>query len=273
MDHNLKKSILATSIVFALGATNAEATLVANVLGNNTWSTDSANFTMLSSRGGVVFGGDNHVHIVWGGSAYNASSDYTGPGGASNVALSGTAPFFGHSWTAHDIQMFMPGSYSFNVTLGGGNPETGPLSATVGADQLGMHMLFDWGGDGNIDVFMVFAMNSIFGSGLLYSTQTNTNGQFTCDAGFTGTIIKNCLDGDPPYGSAGAPIKNQTWMLASVDGNGDGVMGIPMATGGPFAGFTWNINAYTATVVPVPAAAWLFGSGMLGLLGLARRKA
>ena len=29
---------------------------------------------------------------------------------------------------------------------------------------------------------------------------------------------------------------------------------------------------FTGTVVPVPAAAWLFGSGLLGLVGLARRR-
>jgi len=27
------------------------------------------------------------------------------------------------------------------------------------------------------------------------------------------------------------------------------------------------------TVIPVPAAVWLFGSGLLGLIGIARRKA
>ena len=32
-------------------------------------------------------------------------------------------------------------------------------------------------------------------------------------------------------------------------------------------------TSYEMTVVPVPAAAWLFGSGLLGLVGLARRKA
>lgn len=35
------------------------------------------------------------------------------------------------------------------------------------------------------------------------------------------------------------------------------------------SGFNWN-NAYSP--VPVPAAAWLFGSGLLGLIGIARRK-
>lgn len=33
------------------------------------------------------------------------------------------------------------------------------------------------------------------------------------------------------------------------------------------------IDSITYTVVPVPAAVWLFGSGLLGLVGLARRKA
>lgn len=31
-------------------------------------------------------------------------------------------------------------------------------------------------------------------------------------------------------------------------------------------------NIYSTSVVPVPAAAWLFGSGLLGLVGVARRK-
>ncbi len=34
-----------------------------------------------------------------------------------------------------------------------------------------------------------------------------------------------------------------------------------------------NIQFREASVVPVPAAAWLFGSGLLGLIGIARRKA
>jgi hypothetical protein len=37
------------------------------------------------------------------------------------------------------------------------------------------------------------------------------------------------------------------------------------------AAFTWSSS--TVTVVPVPAALWLFGSGLLGLVGIARRKA
>ena len=34
----------------------------------------------------------------------------------------------------------------------------------------------------------------------------------------------------------------------------------------------WNTSSFTVTPVPVPAAVWLFGSGLLGLVGVARRK-
>ena len=50
--------------------------------------------------------------------------------------------------------------------------------------------------------------------------------------------------------------------------------GVSMST---FAG-TWSVNAangtlnYTVSAVPVPAAVWLFGSGLLGLVGISRRK-
>jgi hypothetical protein len=276
----MKKTLIASSVALTLGAANAEAALVSNLYGAFNWSTDSANFTMLASNGGVV-GGTNDVAMVWDGNGYSASSDYTGPGSAANVTAASSAPFFGHTWTAHDIQVFVAGTYTFDVTLGNdipnaiGNPETGTLTATVGATQLGMHMLFDWNGNENIDVFVVANGSSIFGAGLLYSTVTASGGKLKCDSGFTGTITKNCLYDGPLFGGAGAPTKSQVWMMASTDPDGDGVNGIAMNTGGPFAGFNANFNATmapTPDAVPVPAAVWLFGSGLLGLVGIARRK-
>jgi hypothetical protein len=40
---------------------------------------------------------------------------------------------------------------------------------------------------------------------------------------------------------------------------------------GPFLGFTSVVNMQISQV-PVPAAVWLFGSGLLGLIGIVRRK-
>jgi len=48
--------------------------------------------------------------------------------------------------------------------------------------------------------------------------------------------------------------------------------------GGQFSGidsnlkFAWAVRSGDVSAVPVPAAVWLFGSGLIGLLGLARRK-
>jgi len=37
--------------------------------------------------------------------------------------------------------------------------------------------------------------------------------------------------------------------------------------------FTWAVRSGDVSAVPVPPAVWLFGSGLLGLIGIARRKA
>jgi hypothetical protein len=60
-----------------------------------------------------------------------------------------------------------------------------------------------------------------------------------------------------------------TTTLLATDMDGDGVRGYQMVSG-PFAGMNVAIDA--TIVTPIPAAAWLFGSGLLGLVGFARRK-
>lgn len=63
--------------------------------------------------------------------------------------------------------------------------------------------------------------------------------------------------------------------MLTIDGDGNGFPGtIPVGPPNGWAGFpfpfepTWDGVA----VVPVPAAVWLFGSGLLGLVAVARRK-
>ena len=199
-------------------------------------STTGNNFTMLAADASLI-GGNNTTSMTWTGTVFTASSDYTGPGGASNMTLASTTSFFGAKWTAHDIQVFAPGSYTFDTTIGGGNAETGMLALNVGKNQLGAHMLFDWNGNNNIDVAVLWNPNSPFGG----------------DQTLTGT---------------------KSFNASSVDGNGDGIMGIPMAPKGPFAGASANFNlqGITPAAVPLPAAVWLLGSGLLGMVGVARRK-
>ena len=60
------------------------------------------------------------------------------------------------------------------------------------------------------------------------------------------------------------------YSVVTLDGDNSGTPGTAM-TGGPFIGFSPTFTG-TATVVPIPAAAWLFGSGLLGMVGVARRR-
>ena len=62
--------------------------------------------------------------------------------------------------------------------------------------------------------------------------------------------------------------------MQTIDADGDGIIGSPMVSG-PFPGFNAAFDGVATPVsaVPVPAAVWLFGSGLVGLAGVARRKA
>jgi hypothetical protein len=48
--------------------------------------------------------------------------------------------------------------------------------------------------------------------------------------------------------------------------------GFALAGGGSYTLTLWGSNGPGGPAVPLPAAAWLFGSGVIGLAGLARRK-
>ena len=67
------------------------------------------------------------------------------------------------------------------------------------------------------------------------------------------------------YGkNADAGFSTLTSVLLNVDAYDDGFN---------YVNATWTGITITPTAVPVPAAVWLFGSGLLGLVGVARRKA
>ena len=66
---------------------------------------------------------------------------------------------------------------------------------------------------------------------------------------------------------------NADGLLASVntlDSDGDGISGINLYINGDLTEIAEV--SLTTSVVPVPAAVWLFGSGLPGLAGFARRK-
>lgn len=68
-----------------------------------------------------------------------------------------------------------------------------------------------------------------------------------------------------------------TWLITGNEGNPDNVIGNRVIawedlTGGGDRDFDDLVVEINVGAVPIPAAAWLFGSGLLGLVGIARRK-
>ena len=192
------------------------------------------------------------------------------------MTASSTTAFFGPGlfWTAHDIQVFgMPGTYNFNSTTTTSDGESGTLTMVVGSGQMGMHMLFDWNGSYNIDVVVLANPSTVFGAGIGILANPG------CSTNTPVTSMTNCLYDGHAWGfndTGTQPVASNPWMLTSIDqAGGDGISGTPMPSGGPFQFFNANFMANlspTPDPVPVPAAAWLFGSGLMGLAAVARRK-
>ena len=170
--------------------------------------TSGSNFTMLDPTGNYVGGADD-IFSNWDGSLLASMAENT-----INMTMGSAlpTPFFGFPWQSHSIRVFGPGSYELTTSRGN------PLSFTVGPNQVGAHMLFDWNNNNDIDVAIVW----------------NINGSF----------------------SGNGPVSGQVFNLVSVDGDGDGFPGIRMPDG-PFEGFSANFNinftpAYVLGAVEAP---------------------
>jgi hypothetical protein len=180
------------------------------------------NFTMLDADG-VTFGGTNDIVAEWDRTLNTAVTDTN-----FNMTMGSDSNylFFGFPWTAHDIRMFGPGTYMFDTSCStaqvqagladcGGAPDE-YLTLTVGAGQIGAHMLFDWNITKNIDVVNLYEANA------MYTNPDPRGALYQGDAGPT-------------------PATDCLFEQVSVDGDGDTVPGVRFIDG-PFIGFRANFN-------------------------------
>jgi len=63
-----------------------------------------------------------------------------------------------------------------------------------------------------------------------------------------------------------APVPGNGWGFGTFNGFQYAV------SKNDFNFFAWAVRSGDVSVVPIPAAVWLFGSGLIGLLGVARRR-
>lgn len=191
-----------------------------------------SNFSMLSGAPpGTTAGGTNDVTSFWDGTVYNSQSDIPVDmtTGTPNALIRSPTPFFGVSWFASTVMVFAPGTYTFvedkktnTVTWdAGGAMQT----MTVGAGQLGVHMLFAWNGSFNIGVVNVWDKNALFAPSPMETGPKK-------------------VSTDPWSGNAAT-----SWTLMSSDVNGSGVNGQGMVNG-PFTGFDANFNLFAVNTGP-----------------------
>lgn len=189
----MKKTLISLSVaaMFGSGAAQAVYTPVVTTTGNN--------FTMVAETNGLT-GGTNDVTFTWDGTYRTAVvTDKT-----YNATLSSPTDFSGKIWTAHHMNVYAPGTYTFytgctvaqNPTCGVGPAYT----LIVGAGQVGAHMLFNWSTSTNIDVVLLWEMNNSWaGTGTV--SAFNAGGSNTITTLWDGVSIDTNIDPDTYSGT------------------------------------------------------------------------
>jgi hypothetical protein len=250
---SLRKTALASAVAVSLGMSMAAVPMTASAASiTASWS---GLFTMLDPAGNPLANTSYPYYgdTTWG---YGLRTQITGHMSFDTVSGAGSATvnsfdfFSGGPATAHDITM---------QAIGDGNGGGGSLVQG--------HMLFDWAGNNNIPVDIYLDASGFFGAvgaGVTTSDTISGVGAIPASDG-----IKK---GKYPIGPA--PMATTTFDTAFPT-SGDGIGGVPMTTA-PFPGYNANFDITSVHIdsisVPVPAAVWLFGSGLLGLVGVARRR-
>lgn len=269
----------------------------------------SGNFSWLDSNGailsntGMAKGVNGFLTPVSGTLVLEMTSGVVSGGGLS------IAPFWflgnspGEDYDLHDSSI---------VGIGDGMGGSGPL-------LLG-NMLFDWNGNSNIPLSIVWDASGVLGAigsgisvgGIVSGVGASPSVDGTYSSPTFGYIAQgptplattdwnitplcstaspgdgSCLGANPsgslPLIADIAPNANRydlsTSTYEDLLGDGTGIGGNPMIDG-PFTGLNFNFDINTLTlqsviivdnVVPIPAALWLFGSGLAILVTVSKRK-
>jgi len=293
---NIKKSTVSIAILAAITAAPTQSAIL-----NFDWN---GNFTMLSTDnfagGKFIYNADADAAEI---AAYYAGEPYNYYAGT-RTPISGTMTFDtvigSGSATIEPFDFFEGGPIvAHDITLqsiGDGFGSHGSLLLTS--------MLANWNNT-DIEVQLVWDAAGLF-SAFPGMQQGDTVDQLSCADVGSGCVVagsENAYSGiskNPQYYPMGAiPVATTTYNVnnAGTDigggvfttqggsgpievayANDDDIAGTPLDNG-PFTGYSASFDMTSVTLtsivvseVPVPAAIWLFGSGLIALSGFSRRR-
>lgn len=184
----------------------------------------------------------------------------------------------------YTIDSVLSGSSDFNASLfhnaSGSNPMSGTTLASIPSGPAVSGTYNDVTGDFNATMGVSTGGTfTLTGTGLLFDgsgTLANNSQLSITFTNPTGLLQANEIGFLPGYICCGSSNQDPNSLIAS-----GGNMVITL-WGANFGGGIFNGNYVTHDLgidlrlsmspVPIPAAVWLFGSGLLGLVGVARRK-
>ena len=216
---------------------------------------------------GMLFTGSVAAHAATLSSLTVTGGDFAmgGPGvGACSTNPSDFSPF--KCLTGGPANTITMGSYGGGV----GNSITSfnfwltPLDTFTAASATGAPNSYSGTPNGTVTGSSI----SVDLGGFYVTWNTNTFLQGTDP---TGTIY---TAGSPPVTASSSTAATGTWTPTGTNTGTFDITWHSFITSPPFLAQTgyWHLTGTGVTAVPVPAAAWLLGSGLISLVGVARRR-
>lgn len=178
----------------------------------------------------------------------------------------------GYTTTVADSSLIPDGVISFNGSIGSWtvNVTTGVSDPQIGPGQLDLNSINVSGGTGTLDILLtdtdytgpVPAYTADYG-GTTMGSVFFLFGYGASNGEFTSTVFT------PPFTVSGGAFSGSA--TGAVTQNDPYSLTISTSITHTAAGQSTSFNVQLAPV-PIPPTVWLFGSGLLGLIGISRRK-
>ena len=247
----MKKTLLSAAIVTAMGVSAAAQAV--NITSMSIADTDSdgiaggfafASGTSTTTKYTAFFDSTSTVNSSYG--TFTTSGNGIIPTGEQASATSGDDDSFTAGFTFNGYQ-FTPNSLNAAGSGVTTNPGNGILSNAVNDGDNSLSFSdFTWSGTYGTQMFPLSPTG-------LFSTNTLSQGG-SCSAAVNSTSACYTLRWEAFIEPQGGFSGDTVWQIEGI------------------ANFDGNVDLSGGAPIPVPAAAWLFGSGLVGLVGVARRR-